>query len=145
MSVYLAVLGISRGLLVREAQHVLHARAWRRPQQHQAVGELAGEVLGGVHGEVDLLREQRVLDRVHPARLVAGMRVTVTAGGQGHDVRVTELLGDEACLRERERAGAGTDAQTAHRRGSGRARAAGADGARELAHVVRRLAHFRCC
>ena len=36
------------------AQHVLGRRARRRAEQRQTLGQLAGDVLGGVHREVDL-------------------------------------------------------------------------------------------
>ena len=70
----------------RPAKHILDARPRGRPQQCQAVRELAGEVLGRVHSEVDLTGEQRVLDRVHPARLVATARPAVSARSHGDDV-----------------------------------------------------------
>ncbi len=103
------------------AEHILDGRTRGRPQQLQAVGELAGEVLGGVHREIDLAGEQRVLDRVDPARLVAGPRAgAIAAGGESHDLGALALttheqVRDEPGLRERERAGAGADAQRAHR------------------------------
>ena len=84
----------------------------------QAVRQLAGHVLGRVHGEVDLAGEQRLLELRDAARLVRRSRSArsplVVIGTSSASRR--QALGDQARLRERQRAAARADAQ-AHPRG----------------------------
>ena len=59
------------------AEHVLGSRADGDADQLQPVGQLAGDVLGGVHGQIDLPAGERVLELGDPARLVlAGHRAS---------------------------------------------------------------------
>ncbi len=64
----------------RHAQHVLGRRARWRAQQRQTIRQLGGDVLGGVHREVDLPSAQRALQLVHPAGLVASGRESLVHG-----------------------------------------------------------------
>ena len=59
----------------RPAEDVLAGRPRRGAVQRQAAGELAGDVLGRVHRQVDLPREQGALELAHPAGLVARVGV----------------------------------------------------------------------
>ena len=56
--------GLQRG---RAAQGVARVGARRDGDDGQAVGQLAGDVLGGVHGHVGLAVEQHLFERGHPA------------------------------------------------------------------------------
>src|SRR5204863_6543689 len=60
-------------------------------------------VLGGVNRQVDLARQQRVIDLLDEARLVAGRAHAVAARGDLHQLGATEQIGDHAGLRERQR------------------------------------------
>ena len=72
--------------------------------------ELPRDVLGGVDGEVDLARQQRGLQRAHPARLVAARAVHVAGGGDLHELDVAaDQPRDLVRLRQRERAAAGAE------------------------------------
>src|SRR5206468_847585 len=51
----------------------------------EALGKIGGKVLGGVHPQVDLALEQRALDLLDEARLVADCSV---GGLDGHDLCV---------------------------------------------------------
>ncbi len=64
----------------RPAERVARVGALGHADDGQAVRQLAGHVLGRVHGEVDRPREQRLLDLLHEARLVLELRSGAPAG-----------------------------------------------------------------
>ena len=117
----------------RRRQRVLAvaaARARRRRAASEPLArQLAGDVLGGVHGEVDLAAAAaRPRARVHPARLVvraappcaaavAARRRATTSGAR----RQLQPVGDQSRLRERERAAASADPQSSARARTARA------------------------
>ena len=92
--------------------------ARRDADEAEALGQLAGQVLGAVDGEVDLAVEQRPLDLADEARLVVGV-AAADGPPSSPEVRIDDELGvadrvgDRARLRQRQGAAAGADPQTA--------------------------------
>ena len=122
----------------------------RRAGDHQAGAELRRQILRRVHREVDLAGEQRVLDRVDPAALVAA-RAAVAAGAQHDrlDLAVDRAATSAACA-QRERAAARARAAALRRRAPAHALAPRAQRARTLslrssAVVVRSASARRRC
>ncbi len=113
------------------AQHVRGGRARGRAEQREPSAELAGHVLGRVHGEVDLAAQQRAPRARTPsatcprrralrraaARLAVAARersatisTVAAAGAIGPARPPLEQLGDQLRLCERERARTGAEA-----------------------------------
>ncbi len=117
----------------RAAQRVPRVGPRRHRGDDDPVRELRGDVLGRVHGEVDVAAEQRRVDLAHPALLVAAGAVAVARRRDRHDLGTAERGGDLAGLRERERAAAGPEPHA--RRFSGRTSACGASVGGDSARV----------
>ncbi len=102
--------------VARSDEHVARILAARNADQREAVGQLAGHVLDGVHRDVRLAREQLLLDLLDEEPLAAdlGERTILDAVAAGDDLQLDRLdrrgrgvrrqqAGDEgAALREGE-------------------------------------------
>jgi hypothetical protein len=100
-----------------QQEDVVRRRALGRGDDRAPLGQLAGHVLGGMHGQIDLARDERRLDGVDPARLVADVRARVARRADLDQLDVAaQALGDPVRLRQREGAAAGSQADRAQRR-----------------------------
>ena len=111
-----------RGLAADE--DVAHVLARQAGDKRQSIGQPGRQILGRVHGEIDLVRQQRLLDLLGEQPLAAGLReraILDRVAGRADDVQgdphlVESVGGGEACahlvrLRERQRRAARADAQ----------------------------------
>jgi hypothetical protein len=81
--------------------------ARRHRADRETLGQLGGQILGGVDADLGLAAEQCQLDPAHEAGLVARLAVR----GDLDQLGATEHLCDLACLRKGKRATASGDAQ----------------------------------
>ena len=91
---------------LRADQRVARVLGRRHRGDHESRRQVARDVLGAVHRDVDLTGEQRVLDLLDEAGLVADRAGAISRGLDRHHL-ARERLGHRPSLRERERAPAG--------------------------------------